>query len=87
MSSILSYTSGLCPITGFRHIEVEHDGTVTWFEMQELKNKIFGPDVVGFEMYPPKDTVVNGGSKEFHFRHIWVWPQDVEWPNLRKDNF
>lgn len=80
----LSVTSGTCSVTGFDHIEVEHDGSIGWAEMQSIKNEFWGAAAIGFELYPPANTVVNGNSTEFHYRHIWRWPDGVEWPNLRK---
>ena len=84
MDSVISVTSGICSITGFDHIEVEHDGSITWAEMQKVKNEEWGEGAIGFEMYPPSETVVNGNSTEFHYRHIWRLKGGADWPNIRK---
>ena len=85
MSSVLSVEASVCPLTGFDHIEIEHDGKITWAEMQAVKNEHWGDDAVAFEMLPPQEFVINGNSTEFHFRHIWRWPENVDWPNMRKN--
>jgi len=85
MSSILNHIAKKCEITGFHTIEIEHDGHVGWLEMQELKNKVWGESAIAFEMYPPKSEVVNGGSTEFHYRHLWLWPENTDWPNIRPE--
>lgn len=73
-----------CP-HGYPHLEIEHDGTLSWADGQQVKNLVFGKEIACFENYPPHDQVVNGNSQEFHFRHIFVWPKDKAWPNIRPD--
>ena len=65
------------------HLEIEHDGTATWANLQAVKNIVWGADAVAMELYPPAAQVVNGGSTEFHFRHLWRVPAWSAWPNLR----
>jgi len=81
--SIINYWPAVCAITGFDTIEVEHDGTVRWVDLQNIKNEVWGKDAIAFEMYPPAKVVVNGNSEEFHYRHLWRWPDGVTWPNIR----
>lgn len=78
--TVLNYTNKVCPQTGYDHLEIEHDGTATWLDLQMVKNEAWGEDAIAFEMYPPQDTVINGQSVEFHYRHLFRWR---EWPNLR----
>ena len=78
--TILNHRTRKCEMTGYDTIEIEHDGTATWLDLQTVKNEVWGEDAVAFEMYPPQSQVVNGGSTEFHFRHLWRWP---DWPNIR----
>ncbi|OYR25665.1 DUF7694 domain-containing protein [Brucella pseudogrignonensis] len=59
-------------------MSVEHDGTITWDELQELKNKYFGPDVVAIEVYPPHSNVVNS----LPMRHLWKLGAGEYWPDL-----
>ncbi|MGR3435260.1 MAG: DUF7694 domain-containing protein [Shimia sp.] len=49
------------------HLMVEHDGTVTWDELQRVKSAIWGEETRGVEYYPADFHVVNGAS----IRHIW----------------
>nr|WP_278521068.1 hypothetical protein [Brucella anthropi] len=59
-------------------MSVEHDGTITWDELQELKNEYFGPDVVAIEVYPPHSNVVNS----LPMRHLWRLGAHEYWPDL-----
>ncbi|WP_210268951.1 DUF7694 domain-containing protein [Brucella intermedia] len=59
-------------------MSVEHDGTITWEELQELKNEYFGPDVVAIEVYPPHSNVVNS----LPMRHLWRLGAHEYWPDL-----
>ncbi|WP_024896825.1 DUF7694 domain-containing protein [Brucella rhizosphaerae] len=59
-------------------LSVEHDGTITWDELQELKNEYFGPDVVAIEVYPPHSNVVNS----LPMRHLWRLGANEYWPDL-----
>lgn len=86
--SVLNYVLYEDTPSGYTHLEVEHDGTATWFDLQTVKNNVLGKDRICFELYPPQDQVVNGESKEFHYRHLWVWPAGATlagkpWPNIR----
>ena len=67
------------------HIEIEHDGTASWADLQEVKNFVAGEDVGFKEYYPPQKYVVNGNSTEFHYRHLWLVEDDEPWFNLRQD--
>lgn len=59
-------------------LSVEHDGTITWDELQQLKNEHFGPDVVAIEVYPPNSNVVNS----LPMRHLWRLGAGEYWPDL-----
>lgn len=59
-------------------LSVEHDGSITWDELQELKNEYFGPDVVAIEVYPPHSNVVNS----LPMRHLWRLGAGEYWPDL-----
>lgn len=59
-------------------LSVEHDGTITWDELQELKNEYFGPDAVAIEVYPPHSNVVNS----LPMRHLWRLGAGEYWPDL-----
>ena len=67
---------------GFQHIEVQHNGRVTWLELQLIKDEVWGKDAIAFEMYPPSDQVVNGESTEIHYRHLFLAPSGFVWPNI-----
>ncbi len=49
------------------HIEVHHDGTITWDDLQAIKDQVWGRDVRAIEVYPASDDVVNTGN----YRHLW----------------
>jgi len=59
-------------------MSVEHDGTITWDELQALKNEHFGPDAVAIEVYPPHSQVVNS----LPMRHLWKLGSGEYWPDL-----
>lgn len=79
--SILGYQN----LIEFDQLCIEHDGSATWMELQTVKNIVWGEGVLGVEVYPPQETVVNGNSTEFHYRHIWRFPVWMAWPNMRKE--
>lgn len=59
-------------------LSVEHDGTATWDELQEIKNDLFGKDACAIEIYPPQDRVVNN----LNMRHLWLLGKGEWWPDL-----
>lgn len=85
MPSAISYQLHTDTPHGFEHIEIEHDGSINWLEMQTIKNEVWGRDAIAIEMYPPQDRVVNGGSTEFHYRHLFKMNDDFAWPDIRGD--
>lgn len=48
-------------------ISIEHDGSITWEDMQTIKNHVWGEKAVAMEIYPDDSKVVNSG----HYRHLW----------------
>ncbi|MEE9921763.1 MAG: hypothetical protein PBV01_24335 [Brucella anthropi] len=59
-------------------MSVEHDGSITWDELQQLKNEYFGADAVAIEVYPPNSHVVNS----LPMRHLWKLGSGEYWPDL-----
>ena len=59
-------------------MSVEHDGSITWDELQALKNEHFGADAVAIEVYPPNSHVVNS----LPMRHLWKLGAGEYWPDL-----
>ncbi|WP_179947171.1 MULTISPECIES: hypothetical protein [unclassified Brucella] len=59
-------------------LSIEHDGSITWDELQELKNEHFGPDAVAIEVYPPHSHVANS----LPMRHLWKLGAGEYWPDL-----
>lgn len=59
-------------------LSVEHDGTITWDELQTLKNEHFGADAVAIEVYPPHSHVANS----LPMRHLWKLGAGEYWPDL-----
>jgi len=62
-------------------ISVEHDGTIAWDELQDIKDDIAGPEAVAIEVYPPADRVVNNIA----MRHLWLLGPDDFWPDLCRE--
>ena len=49
------------------HMEVAHDGSMSWDRLQEIKTIVWGADARAIEVYPRASDVVNSGN----FRHLW----------------
>lgn len=49
------------------HLMIEHDGTVSWDQLQVIKNEVWGPEARAIEVYPADRDVVNTGN----YRHLW----------------
>lgn len=45
----------------------------SWYEMQRIKDELFGEDRVAVEVYPKRSEIVDG-SDTYHF---WVLPEDL----------
>lgn len=59
-------------------LSVEHDGQITWDDLQDIKNSLFGEDACAIEIYPPSDRVVNN----LPMRHLWLLGPNDWWPDL-----
>lgn len=59
-------------------LSVEHDGKITWDELQALKDQYFGPETPAIEVYPPNSLVVNS----LPMRHLWRLGPTDWWPDL-----
>lgn len=60
------------------HLAVAHDGSITWDQLQEIKNQVWGPEVAALEAYPPQSKVVNNAP----LRHLWRLGADDFCPDL-----
>lgn len=49
------------------HLMVAHDGTITWDQLQAIKNAVWGGKARAIEVYPTALAVVNSGN----YRHLW----------------
>ncbi len=49
------------------HLWVIHDGTITWDQLQDIKNTAWGEDARAIEVYPAQSDVVN----TLNCRHLW----------------
>lgn len=49
------------------HVEVAHDGAITWDQLQAVKTALWGAEVRAIEVYPAHSDVVNSGN----YRHLW----------------
>lgn len=62
------------------HLMVSHDGTITWDQLQIVKNEVWGPSARAIEVFPVEGDVVNTGN----YRHLWrLGPGDFA-PDLLK---
>lgn len=55
---------------GVRHLAASSPSgqRPTWPEMQRIKDELAGPEATAFEVYPPRDQVID----EADMFHIWV---------------
>ena len=67
----------------YEQLCIEHNGQANWAELQAVKNHVWGANSVAFEIYPPASEVLNGESKNFHCRHLWLATDSFNWPNIR----
>lgn len=49
------------------HLTVAHDGSITWDQLQAVKNAVWGEGARAIEVFPVQGDVVNNGN----FRHLW----------------
>jgi hypothetical protein len=59
-------------VTGVIHIGVASLSGIrpTWYEMQRIKNELFGLELTAVEIYPPNSEVVDGSD----MFHMWILP-------------
>ena len=50
------------------HIAVAHDGSITWDQLWEIKNEVWGLEAVAIETYPGATQLVN----TCNCRHLWL---------------
>lgn len=60
-------------VTIGRHGDLE---SITWDELQRIKNELIGEDRVAIEIYPPVRQLVN----QANLRHLWVFHQGYTLP-------
>ncbi|MBP0483955.1 DUF7694 domain-containing protein [Sagittula salina] len=49
------------------HLCVEHEGQLTWDQLFEIKNTVWGPEARAVEIYPRCSRLVN----QICARHLW----------------
>ena len=49
------------------HLWVEHDGAITWDELQQIKNIAWGPEARAVEVYPAEGAKIDA----IECRHLW----------------
>lgn len=63
-------------------LSVEHNGNITWDDLQHIKNMVWGEAISAIEVYPAQRMVVNS----IHCRHLWrLGPHDF-CPDLLGDD-
>ena len=60
-------------------LSVAHDGGLSWDDLQEIKNIVWGHEAVAIEVYPPESRRVDSGN----WRHLWRLREGEFWPDLR----
>lgn len=54
-------------------LSVEHDGTITWDDLQAIKGFVWGAWARAIEVYPADNKVINAAN----MRHLWrLGPND-----------
>ncbi|QBF31510.1 hypothetical protein [Thalassococcus sp. S3] len=66
------------------HLWVEHDGTITWDQLQAIKTLAWGSKARAIEVYPADDQIVRNTVA----RHLWRLGKDDFCPDLlgRRDD-
>ena len=65
------------------HLTVEHDGRITWEQLQAIKTLVWGADARAIEVYPADDHIVNNAQ----VRHLWrLGPNDFCPDLMGRDN-
>ena len=59
-------------------ISVLHDGSITWDELQSIKNDIWGASAEAIECYPAQSRLINNVSQ----RHLWRVLPGMKIPDL-----
>lgn len=72
------------PYTGVNHLRIVGASRDTlahnYMDMQEIKNKIWGLEVVAVEIFPAQSQFKDGSNTY----HLWTWPGLAETaPNLK----
>ena len=49
---------------------------ISWKEKQEIKDKIFGKNKTGIEVYPKEKDLVDDAN----MYHLWILPKEMELP-------
>ena len=60
-------------------LSVAHDDSLSWDDLQEIKNIVWGREAVAIEVYPPESRRVDSGN----WRHLWRLRDGEFWPDLR----
>ena len=63
-------------------LSVSHDGSITWDQLQAIKNTVWGEDARAIEVYPAQSQVVNGAT----IRHLWRLGASDYCPDLLGDD-
>lgn len=50
------------------HLAVTHDGSITWDQLQAIKNFVWGWDARAIEVYPVQAEVINNAPLRHHWR-------------------
>ena len=78
----MNYSTQISWRNGFAVLKVIQDPGVSlsWEELQAIKNEQLDPEILCIEIYPPSYRVCN----EANIRWLWIVPEDLEerLPNL-----
>ena len=59
-------------------ISIQHNGSISWDDLQAIKSNFLGDDACCIEIYPPQSRVVNN----LNMRHLWLLGPSDWWPDL-----
>ena len=67
-------------LNGYKHLRIircDKQPIHNYMDILEIKNDLFGENIIAIEVYPKKDDFIDGSNTY----HIWTW-NNIKVPNL-----